>query len=210
MAGEDLSPTQFAALATILKHGELSQNHLGRLTAMDPSTISIVVRKLLKNGLITRSASEKDQRLSMIALTDKAYRLHARPARTQRGSCTARCSRRFRRPSRQTLLRLLHRINDDDPSTGDGGKSAAVQTFSTTNRREHAHVAPSPRRQPTKLVVRNIGLMLCGTLEQPILDADTIVVADGRITASARPGIIDTGTGATRSSTRRAARSRRA
>src|ERR1700712_3668888 len=54
MAGEDLSPTQFAALATILKHGEVSQNHLGRLTAMDPSTISIVMRKLLKHELITR------------------------------------------------------------------------------------------------------------------------------------------------------------
>ena len=47
MAGEDLSPTQFAALATILKYGEVSQNHLGRMTAMDPSTISLVVRKLL-------------------------------------------------------------------------------------------------------------------------------------------------------------------
>jgi hypothetical protein len=33
MAGEDLTPTQFAALATILHHGELSQNHLGRRSA---------------------------------------------------------------------------------------------------------------------------------------------------------------------------------
>src|SRR6202011_182782 len=51
MNGRDLTPTQQATLATLLKYGELSQNHLGRLTAMDPSTISIVVRKLLKNGL---------------------------------------------------------------------------------------------------------------------------------------------------------------
>src|ERR1700736_2864572 len=51
MNGRDLTPTQQATLATLLKFGELSQNHLGRLTAMDPSTISIVVRKLLKNGL---------------------------------------------------------------------------------------------------------------------------------------------------------------
>src|SRR5436190_10735727 len=50
MNGRDLTPTQQATLATLLKHGELSQNHLGRLTAMDPSTISIVVRKLLENG----------------------------------------------------------------------------------------------------------------------------------------------------------------
>ena len=34
-----------------------------------------------------------------------------------------------------------------------------------------------------KLVVRNIGLLLSGDLDRPILDADTIVVDDGRITA---------------------------
>src|SRR5947209_4349273 len=34
MNGKDLTPTQQAALATLLKHGELSQNLLGRLTAM--------------------------------------------------------------------------------------------------------------------------------------------------------------------------------
>ena len=121
MAGEDLSPTQFAALATILKHGEVSQNHLGRLTAMDPSTISIVMRKLLKHGLITRSASDTDQRLSMIALTGKGtdYTL-------ERLERSVEVGRRFLSPlspvEQATLLRLLQRINDDDPSNGDGGK----------------------------------------------------------------------------------------
>ena len=33
----------------------------------------------------------------------------------------------------------------------------------------------------TKLVIKNIGLMLSGALEAPILDADTIVVVDGKI-----------------------------
>jgi DNA-binding MarR family transcriptional regulator len=121
MAGEDLSPTQFAALATILKHGEVSQNHLGRLTAMDPSTISIVVRKLLKNGLITRSASDTDQRLSMIALTDKGTKYTL-----DRLDRSVEVGRRFLSPlsppEQVMLLRLLNRINDDDPSNGDGGK----------------------------------------------------------------------------------------
>src|SRR5690606_29932290 len=71
MVGEDLTPTQFAALATILRHGDVSQNHLGRLTAMDPSTISLVVRKLRKLGLVTRGASSTDQRMVIIRLTDK-------------------------------------------------------------------------------------------------------------------------------------------
>lgn len=74
MAGESLSPTQFAALAMILKMGEISQNHLGRLTAMDPSTISLVVRKLLKERLVYRSSSDTDQRLSILRLTDKGAR----------------------------------------------------------------------------------------------------------------------------------------
>jgi enamidase len=34
-----------------------------------------------------------------------------------------------------------------------------------------------------KLVIRNIGLLLSGDLNKPILDADTVVVKDGRITA---------------------------
>ncbi|HLL19967.1 MAG TPA: Enamidase, partial [Rubrivivax sp.] len=34
-----------------------------------------------------------------------------------------------------------------------------------------------------KLVIRNIGLLLSGDIDKPVLDADTIVVHDGLITA---------------------------
>src|SRR6218665_1804499 len=37
-----------------------------------------------------------------------------------------------------------------------------------------------------KVVIRNIGLMLSGDLNRPILDADTIVVHDGLISAVGR------------------------
>lgn len=43
----------------------------------------------------------------------------------------------------------------------------------------------------TKLVIRNIGLMLSGALERPILDADTIVAVGGRITAIGRAKDVD-------------------
>ncbi|MBN9581910.1 MAG: amidohydrolase family protein [Afipia sp.] len=45
---------------------------------------------------------------------------------------------------------------------------------------------------PTKLVIRNIGLLLSGALENPILDADTIVAENGRITAIGRAKDVDT------------------
>ncbi|MCL8000053.1 MarR family transcriptional regulator [Brucella sp. 21LCYQ03] len=74
MGMDNLSPPQFAALATILKHGAVSQNHLGRMTSMDPSTISVVVRKLIKDGLIHQSKSKTDQRLSVLTLTNDGLR----------------------------------------------------------------------------------------------------------------------------------------
>ena len=113
MNGEELTPTQQAALATLLKHGELSQNRLGRLTAMDPSTISIVVRKLLKNGFIERRGSKKDQRLAMIRLTDEGVRYAI-----DRLADSMEVARRVLAPlspsEQQTLIDLLHRIGDGD------------------------------------------------------------------------------------------------
>jgi DNA-binding MarR family transcriptional regulator len=81
MQDDTTTPTQFAALGTLLERGPLSQNHLGRMTAMDPSTISVVVRKLLKRGLVHRFSSPTDQRLLMIDLTPegRAYTIERVP-----------------------------------------------------------------------------------------------------------------------------------
>ncbi|GMG84124.1 amidohydrolase family protein [Paralimibaculum aggregatum] len=43
----------------------------------------------------------------------------------------------------------------------------------------------------SRLVVRNIGLLLSGKLEEPILDADTVLCEDGRIAAIGRAADID-------------------
>src|ERR1700689_4215878 len=53
-----------------------------------------------------------------------------------------------------------------------------------------AHDAPQATG-PSKLVIRNIGLMLSGALEKPILDADTIVAENGKITGMGRAKDID-------------------
>lgn len=55
-----------------------------------------------------------------------------------------------------------------------------------------SHDAPTGYRGPTKLVIKNIGLMLSGDLAKPILDADTIVAESGRITRFGRLRDIDT------------------
>ncbi|WP_158815184.1 amidohydrolase family protein [Methylocapsa sp. S129] len=54
-----------------------------------------------------------------------------------------------------------------------------------------AHDEPAASGAPTKLVIKNIGLMLSGDIAAPILDADAIVAIDGRITQIGRAKDID-------------------
>lgn len=119
MADDNLSPTQFAALATILKHGAVSQNHLGRLTSMDPSTISIVVRKLLKEQLIERTASQSDLRLSIIVLTETGTRYTLE--RLKRSKEVGEILLAPLNPQEQTtLLNLLQKLYDDNHGSNSG------------------------------------------------------------------------------------------
>src|SRR6202041_3440891 len=53
-----------------------------------------------------------------------------------------------------------------------------------------AHDEPAASGAPIKLAIKNVGLMLSGDLENPILDADAIVAIGGRI-AAIGPGLID-------------------
>jgi enamidase len=54
-----------------------------------------------------------------------------------------------------------------------------------------------PAGGPSKLVIRNIGLLLSGDLQKPILDADAIVAVDGRISAVGRAKDLDLSDAAT-------------
>ncbi|TGQ79883.1 Enamidase [Mesorhizobium sp. M8A.F.Ca.ET.207.01.1.1] len=58
-------------------------------------------------------------------------------------------------------------------------------------------MSSDPKSSANTLVVRNIGLMLSGDLGRPIIDADTIVVAGGRISAIGKASEVDDGKAAT-------------
>ncbi len=48
-----------------------------------------------------------------------------------------------------------------------------------------------PVKKQSRLLIRNIGLLLSGDLERPILDADTVVAVDGKITAVGKEKDLD-------------------
>lgn len=75
---EGLTPTQFAALARLHENGALSQNHLGRVTAMDSATIKGVVERLRAKGLVQSRPVPNDQRLRLIDLTEEGRAMFER------------------------------------------------------------------------------------------------------------------------------------
>ncbi len=70
-----LTPTQFAALIKIGDENKVSQNRLGRLTAMDPATIFGVVKRLRARDLVAARPDPRDRRRSLWRLSDDGRRL---------------------------------------------------------------------------------------------------------------------------------------
>ena len=72
-----LTPTQFNALVRVVELGAVTQNHLGRLAAMDPATIQGVVRRLVERGLVDRRADPADRRATILTPTAPGLALAA-------------------------------------------------------------------------------------------------------------------------------------
>lgn len=67
---EQLTPTQFAALARLLERGPCSQNRLGRLIHLDAATIKGVIDRLRRRGFVTTAADPLDRRRRAVTLTE--------------------------------------------------------------------------------------------------------------------------------------------
>jgi DNA-binding MarR family transcriptional regulator len=69
--GDELTPTQWAAMAMLVENGPCSQNRLGRMTAMDVATIKGVVERLARRGFVRLNPDEDDGRRLTVSLTDE-------------------------------------------------------------------------------------------------------------------------------------------
>lgn len=66
----DLTPLQFSSLAAVAQFGPMDQVRLGGVTALDRTTIIVVLTKLEERGLVTRVQSDKDKRAKIVAITE--------------------------------------------------------------------------------------------------------------------------------------------
>jgi DNA-binding MarR family transcriptional regulator len=79
-----LSSAQLFVLGKLRDHGRISLGSLAELTATHQSSVSVVVSRLVENGLVARRPSKSDARRLELSLTPQGRRLIARaPDATQ-------------------------------------------------------------------------------------------------------------------------------
>ena len=107
--GINLTPTQWAALAKLCETGPCSQNHLGRLTAMDIATIKGVIDRLTARGLTETSPDPEDGRRLLVSLTRAGQQL-AEKATPNALAITSKTLAPLDAKERETLVALLSKL----------------------------------------------------------------------------------------------------
>ena len=106
---DDLTPTQWAALVKLAELHSVSQNLLGRETAMDAATIKGVVDRLCKRGLLATAADPEDARRTQVSITEEGRRAVARGLEPA-AEITRETLQPLQAGEQRILLELLRRI----------------------------------------------------------------------------------------------------
>lgn len=110
MENWDVTPLQFAALVKIRDEGRVSQNHLGRLTSMDPATVMGVVGRLRTRGLIRVLSDVNDKRRTLLMLNSAGLELLEKLEATAL-KVSAETMAPFTKEEQKTLIELLRRFD---------------------------------------------------------------------------------------------------
>jgi DNA-binding MarR family transcriptional regulator len=73
----DLTPPMWASLSALHQFGVQDQIGLAGIVALDRTTIMVVLKNLVRHGLIKRSPSETDRRANMVCLSDAGQKMIA-------------------------------------------------------------------------------------------------------------------------------------
>ena len=115
-AGDDLSPSMTAALATIERHGPLTPSRLAELERIKRPTATRVLRRLEEEGLIERVADPSDGRSAVVSITRPGAAL-LKKLRSRKNAYLARRLRELPEEDVEALERaaeVLERLLDDE------------------------------------------------------------------------------------------------
>jgi DNA-binding MarR family transcriptional regulator len=103
-AGDELTPTMAAALATVERAGPLTPSELAEIERVQRPTATRVVARLVEDGLVTRAIDPTDGRVSLLNASPEGRRLLKR-LRKRKNAYLARRLRELDPEEVQTLER---------------------------------------------------------------------------------------------------------
>ena len=106
---KDLTPTQFSVLIRLAEKGDLSQNLLGRLVALDTATTKGVVDRLRAKVLIQSRPDTSDKRRAIISLTDEGQSIIS-TLKKDGAEITDKTLGSLKATEKRKLLKLLKKI----------------------------------------------------------------------------------------------------
>ena len=115
-AGDELSPSMTAALATIDRHGPLAPSRLAELERIKRPTATRVLRRLEEEGLVGRAVDPLDGRAALVSVSPDGRAL-LRKLRSRKNAYLARRLRDLPPEDIATLERaaaVLERILEDE------------------------------------------------------------------------------------------------
>jgi DNA-binding MarR family transcriptional regulator len=112
LAGARLSIASWRVLAALSSNGGLRQTDLAELTSIDASTLSRLITRLVRDGLVRRTRSKQDSREVTVALTHKAKAAMRKLIPIAVG-LQRQATRNLSKRDLATLKRVLRKMHDN-------------------------------------------------------------------------------------------------
>lgn len=71
----DLTYTQYIAMMLLWEHKSLTVKEIGEMLYLDSGTLTPLLKKLEAKGLLSRTRSQKDERILIVTITDEGEKL---------------------------------------------------------------------------------------------------------------------------------------
>ncbi|CDF58741.1 MarR family winged helix-turn-helix transcriptional regulator [Thermobrachium celere] len=108
----DLYPGQPPLLFTLYKNDGLSQREIADKLHIKPATITVMLTRMEKAGLITRRQDEEDQRISRVYLTQKGREM-CEELKKVMADLNEKCFGNFTEDEREIFKKLLEKMAEN-------------------------------------------------------------------------------------------------
>ncbi|TDF94497.1 MarR family winged helix-turn-helix transcriptional regulator [Paenibacillus piri] len=109
---QEVHPGQPPLLIALSEQNGQSQKELAERLRITPATLTVMLNRTEKNGLVERRPDEKDQRMTRVYLTEKGEGIHNEVVKALQ-LMEALCFEHFSGEEQETLRRLLLKMFDN-------------------------------------------------------------------------------------------------